>query len=401
MRTVWRFHSAGELIFGWGAVLETAEAARKLCLQRVFLLADPTLEKIGLVEKVAVPLRQSGIVVEVFPGGEPEPSLPAVLKAIEAATIFRPDGVIGLGGGSNMDMAKMVAKVLAHGGSPMDYVGDGKVPGPILPLICVPTTAGTGSEVSGADVFTDPSSNLKLGCLSNFLRPRVAIVDPQMSSTCPKKVTADSGIDALTHAIEAYTAVDNEVFPLPAGQSSVYQGRHFFGDMVAEKAIRLCGQYLKRAVLDGSDLEAREGMALAATLGGLAFSNVGVAAVHALEYPVGGAVHCSHGEGNGLLLPYVMRFNLPVRKKAMADIASWLGEDVAGLEVEQAALVGITAVEKLKEAIGIPGKLRDLGVKQEQLRPFAEKAFGIQRILRVNPRPVTVEDLEGILRAAW
>jgi alcohol dehydrogenase class IV len=245
------------------------------------------------------------------------------------------------------------------------------------------------------------STQLKLGSLSNYLRPRIAIVDPQMSVSCPKKVTADSGIDALTHAIEAFTAVDNEVFPLPKGQRSVYQGRHFFGDMVAEKAIKLCGQFLKRAVLDGNDLEAREGMALAATLGGLAFSNVGVAAVHALEYPIGGAVHCSHGEGNGLLLPYVMKFNLPERKKEFALIANWLGESTQGMDEDAAANKAVEAVEKLRSEIDIPGKLSQIGVKENQLHEFAVKAHSIQRILRVNPRTTSVEDLEKILRDAF
>jgi alcohol dehydrogenase class IV len=172
------------------------------------------------------------------------------------------------------------------------------------------------------------------------------------------------------------------------------------GDLLAEKAITLVGKYLRRAVRDGQDLEARDGMALAATTAGMAFSNVGVAAVHALEYPVGGATHCSHGAGNGLLLPFVMRFNMPARRREFATIARLLGEDVTGLEEQAAAERAVTAVERLKADIGIPQRLRDLGVKEEQLRPFAEKAFGIKRILRVNPRPVTADDLEAILRAA-
>jgi len=401
MRTVWRFHSAGELVFGWCAVRETGEICQRQKLRKVFVLTDKVLLNVGVVHKVLESLKAAGVDAVVYPGGEPEPTLDACNRAIEAAKGYGPDGIIGLGGGSNMDMAKITAKVLAHGGTPMDYVGDDRIPGPIMPLICIPTTAGTGSEVSGADVFTDSSTQLKLGSLSNYLRPRVAIVDPDLSSTCPKKVTADSGIDALTHAIEAFTAVDNEVFPLPEGQKSVYQGRHFFGSMVAEKAIRLCGSYLKRAVQDGSDHEAREGMAMAATLGGLAFSNVGVAAVHALEYPVGGAVHCSHGEGNGLLLPFVMRFNMPNRKKEFGWIANWLGVDTNGMSEDVAAEAAITAVNQLKRDIGIPERLRDLGVREDQLRTFAEKSHAIVRIMRVNPRAATVEDLEGILRQAW
>jgi alcohol dehydrogenase class IV len=235
---------------------------------------------------------------------------------------------------------------------------------------------------------------MKVGILSNHLRPRVAIVDPQLTVSCPPKVTADSGIDALTHAIEAYTAVDNAEFPLPPGEQTVYQGKHPLGDLLAEKAISLVGQYLRRAVHDGHDLEAREGMALAATLAGLAFSNVGVALVHAMEYPVGGATHCSHGAGNGLLLPYVMRFNLPARPREFATIARLLGK---AADPEAA----ITGVESLKADIGIPNRLRDLGVREEQLPSFAEKAAGIKRILRVNPRPATVADIESIFRSAY
>jgi alcohol dehydrogenase class IV len=299
-----------------------------------------------------------------------------------------------------MDLAKITATAFTHGGTPRDYIGDDKIPGPVLPLICMPTTAGTGSEVSGAAVLTDTESQIKVGILSNFLRPAVAVVDPLLTVSCPPKVTADSGIDALTHAIEAYTAVDNAHFPLPAGERTVYQGRHPFGDMLAEKAITLIGRHLRQAVAYGNNVEAREGMALGATLAGLSFSNVGVALVHAMEYPVGGATHCSHGAGNGLLLPFVMRFNMPARIKEFATIARLLGEDVEDMQVELAAVRAIEAVEKLRTDIGVPRRLRDLGVTEDQLRPFAEKACSIRRILRVNPRPVTVEDVEGIFRAA-
>jgi alcohol dehydrogenase class IV len=309
--------------------------------------------------------------------------------------------LLGLGGGSNMDLAKVTAVTLTHGGSPRDYLGDEKVPGPVLPVFCLPTTAGTGSEVSAAAVVTDTDNAIKVSTLSNYLRPRLALVDPLLTVSCPPKVTADSGIDALTHAIEATTAVDNEHFPLQSGERTVYQGKNPMADVMAEKAITLIAQFLRRAVRHGDDLEAREGMALAATLAGLAFSNSGVALVHALEYPVGGAVHCSHGAGNGLLLPYVMRFNLPTRVPVFARIARLLGEDTTGLKEEDAAERAITAVERLRADIGIPTRLRDIGVKQEQLAGFAEKAANIKRLLRVNPRPATAKDLEGILQAAF
>jgi alcohol dehydrogenase class IV len=398
MRTTWTFHSAGQLLFGRDAAKQLGEVTARLGVKRILIVTDPILTQVGLPERIRQPL--AGLAIEMFTEGEPEPSMKAADACIALAKRFKPDALVGLGGGSNMDLAKITATVLAHGGSPRDYVGDDKIPGPIAPLICMPTTAGTGSEVSAASVLTDTENKIKVGILSNYLRPRVAIVDPLLTVSCPAKVTADSGIDALTHAIEAYTAVDNADFPLPAGERSVYQGKHPLGDVMAEKAIALIGANLRRAVTNGNDLEARDGMALGATLAGLAFSNVGVALVHALEYPVGGATHCSHGAGNGLLLPFVMRFNQPARIKEFARIARLLGQEVAGLTDNQAADRAISAVEKLRNDIGIPKRLSDLGVRQDQLRPFADKAFSIKRILRVNPRPMTVEDLEGILQSA-
>jgi alcohol dehydrogenase class IV len=401
MRTTWTFHSAGQIVFGRGAVNQVGQLAQRLKLRRVLIVTDGRLVAAGLDRAVRDPLESAGVTVETFEGGQPEPSLDLAEQCAEAARRFAPDGLVGLGGGSNMDLAKIVAALLAHGGFLQDYVGEDRVPGPVLPLMCVPTTSGTGSEVTAASVLTDAANQIKVGVLSNFMRPKVAIVDPLLTVSCPAKVTADSGIDALTHAIEAYTAIDNEEFPLPEGERSVYQGRHPLGDCLAEKAIELIGRHLATAVREPHDLAAREGMALAATTAGLAFSNVGVALVHAMEYPVGGAVHCSHGAGNGLLLPFVMRYNLPARLERFARVAELLGEKTTGLSCEQAAERAIGAVERLKAEIGIPARLRDLGVTPEQLPRFAEKAFAIKRILRVNPRVPTVADVEEVYRAAY
>ncbi len=399
MRETFTFYSAGQLLFGRNAVRQLGDIAGRLRSKRALIVSDKILVKAGIVDKVRESL--PGLTLDVFDGGEPEPSIGMVLRCIEAAKAVRPDTVIGVGGGSNMDAAKLVAVALTHGGDPREYVGEEKIPGPILPLICVPTTAGTGSEVSAAAVFTDTDKQMKVSCLSNFLRPAAAIVDPLLTVSCPPKVSADSGIDALTHAIEGFTAVDNSAYPLPPGERSVYQGKNPFADMVAKKAIVLVGQFLRRVVADGNDLDAREGMSVAATLAGLAFSNSGVALVHAMEYPVGAAVHVSHGAGNGLLLPFVMRYNLTARRPAFAEIARWLGEDVTGLDETAAAERAILAVEKLKSDIGIPSRLRDLGVKEDQLRPFADKAFSLKRLMRVNPRYPTAEDIEHVFRQAW
>src|SRR6478672_10092430 len=370
MRTTFTFRSAGHLVFGRNAVRELGPILDRLGSKRVFVVTDKVLAKVGIVDQVKA---AAGRAVEVFDGGEPEPSLGMVRKCIAAAKEFRPETIIGLGGGSNMDAAKLAAVVLGHGGDVLDYVGENMVPGPVLPLVCVPTTAGTGSEVSAAAVFTNTDIQLKVSVLSYYLRPTAAVVDPLLTVSCPPKVTADSGIDALTHAIEGFTAVDNATYPLPPGEVSVYQGKNPFADMCAEKAITLVGKYLRRAVRDGNDLEARDGMALAATLGGLAFSNAGVALVHAMEYPVGAAVHCSHGCGNGLLVPHVMRYNLPGRERDFGYIAELLGDDTTGEFEAGAAEMAIKAVEDLRRDIGIPTRLRDIGVKEEMIPTFAEK----------------------------
>jgi alcohol dehydrogenase class IV len=300
-----------------------------------------------------------------------------------------------------MDLAKIVAVLLAHGGEPAKYFGFDNVPGPVLPLVCVPTTAGTGSEVSHAAVLTDKANAIKVSTLSRHLRPAIAVVDPALTDGCPRQVTADSGIDALTHAIEAYTAVDFSDLNAPEGAPVAYEGRFPLGDCLAEKAIALIGEHLVRAVTDGGNQAARDGMALGATLAGLSFSNCAVALVHALEYPIGGAVHVSHGAGNGLLLPYVMRYNLPARQAEFAQIAALLGENVAGLSDSAAAELAVSAVERLRRAIGIPERLRDLGVQRDQLPAFAEKAFAIKRLMDTNPRRPTEADLLAILEQAF
>ena len=389
------FHSAGSLVFGRDSVNQLGEIAGRLKAQRILIVTDPTLVNAGLVERVRVPLTAAEVTCEVFAGCVPEPPIEVVRAGVDAARSFQPDALLGLGGGSNMDAAKLVAIVLAHGGDATDWVGDSRVPGPVFPLICVPTTAGTGSEVSAAAVFTDTAKKMKVSTLSPYLRPAFAVVDPLLTVGCPKHVTADSGIDALTHAIEAYTAVSQAEFVKRPGGPSVYQGKNPLSDVMALECIRLVGKFLKRAVDDGNDLDARDGMALAGTLGGLAFANAGVALVHAMEYPVGGAVHVSHGAGNGLLLPYVMEYHRDCREHEFAEI----GDRLSGTSTADGA---IATIVQLRQEIGIPLRLRDLGVTEAMLPGFAEKAFAIKRLMRVNPRlPESADEILAIYRAAY
>ena len=400
MRTTWNFNTAGQLVFGRNAVDQIGDRVRQMGARRVLLVTDQTLLDAGLVDRVSAPLRAADVTVEVFAGGSPEPPLHAVNEAIAAARDCGAEVLLGLGGGSNMDIAKAAAVVLTHGGAVKDYAGDQVVPGPVFPLILVPTTSGTGSEVTAAAVLNDTDQGAKFSILSNHLRARFAVVDPLLTVSCPPAVTAASGIDALSHAVEAYTAVDNEAFPLPAGEATIYQGRHPLGDLLAERAIGLIGENLRRAVNDGDDLDAREGMALASTLAGMSFSNSGVAVVHALEYPLNDTVHTPHGVGCGLFLPYVMRFTGPARPQQMARIAELLESGDPAQPGDSAVERAAAAVEKLNADIGIPLRLRDVGISEAQLPAMADKAFTVKRILRVSPRSVAQEDLAAILRAA-
>lgn len=402
MRSIWNFYSAGQLTFGRGAITQLPQILARRHWKRPLVITDRQLVAVGISEKVTRLLQGHTEALRLFDEGEAEPAVATAERGIALAREMNPDVIIGLGGGSNMDLAKIVAAVHAHGGTANAYFGFDNIPGPLTPLICIPTTAGTGSEVSHAAVLTDTANQIKVSTLSNYLRPMYALVDPELTYTCPRKVTADSGIDALTHAIEAYTAVDSYELPATATGQQAYEGRFPLGECLAEKAISLVGQHLITAVNHGNDHVAREGMALAATTAGIAFSNCAVALVHALEYPLGGVLHCSHGAGNGLLLPYVMRFNLPARKREFARIAELLGENIRQLTEDAAAEKAITAVERINAAIGIPQRIRDLGGKREQLPGFAEKAFAIKRLMTMNPRPIaSAAELLLILEAAF
>ncbi len=400
-RDCWSFYSAGRLVFGTGAVARLGEFLKPWNCRRVLLVSDRMLEKAGVVETVLNAMSGTGFEITTFLEGEPEPSYNTAQAAIDAAMKRPPDAVIGVGGGSNMDLAKIVAAMLNNGGKFSEYAGYDRFSRPPIPLACIPTTAGTGSEVSHAAVLTDTANHLKVSFQSQLLRPKLALVDPKLMLSCPPKPTADSGIDALTHAIEAYTCVDFDKLAVPANEPFPYEGKNPLGDCFAERAIELIGKHLVTTVKEPRNLGAREGMALAATFAGLAFSNCAVAAVHALEYPMGGTLHCSHGAGNGLLLPHVMRFNLPVRSRELARVAELLGENVSDLSEADAAERAVTAVEKLNQAIGIPPRIRDLGGTHEQLPEFARKAFQIKRLMLLNGRPTTERDLLTILEAAF
>lgn len=400
MRTIWSFFTAPGLHFGRGAVERLGDSVRSLGIGRVFLVTDKVLGDLHL-ERIRRILNDADVAVTVFNGGQPEPTLPLVEEALAQAKAASCEGVIALGGGSNTDLAKSVSLLMTHGGRPQDYMGEYKVPGPVMPVIAISTTAGTGSEVSGVAILTDEAAHLKVGIADNHLRPRIAIYDPELTVSCPPSVTGDSGLDALTHAIEAYTAIDSTWLPVRSGETVVYQGKNPMTDILCEEAIRLVGRHMATAYFQPHNLEAREGMHLASLLAGLSFSNAGVTATHALEYAVGPAAHVSHGLGNALLLPYVMEYNLVARPRLFARVAELLGEPVTGLGDQAAGEAGIAAVRRLRAICRIPDRLRDVGIKEEQFPVLAEKAATSVRILRNQPRPAGVKELLAILKSAY
>jgi alcohol dehydrogenase class IV len=337
--------------------------------------------------------------VRVFDEAAPELPLEQVPLAADVARRHGADVVLGFGGGSCLDLAKVLALLLAHGGEPADYYGEGLVPGPVAPVVAVPTTAGTGSEVTPVAVVTDPSRTIKVGISSPHLIPAVAVCDPELTVSCPRAVTAAAGADALTHGIEAFTAVRRTPTP-ELSRERVFVGTNALTDLFAIEAVRAVAAHLQRACDVPDDLEARSGMMRAALAGGFAFGTAGTAAAHALQYPIGALTHTSHGAGVGTLIPYVMAFNAAERVEKLGDIARAMGAD--GGESEPAALAraAVRAVAGLLAAVGIPRTVADLGVPADRLPDMARDAMSARRLVENNPRPLDEEALLVLLRAA-
>ncbi len=355
------------------------------------LAAEPDFgAMVGTVEK-------AGLSVQVFDGTEGDLPITCITRCVAEHAGFAPDVVIGLGGGSCMDMAKTAALMLRHGGSIADYYGENKIPGPLPPVIAVPTTAGTGSEVTPVAVVGDVARNLKIGISSPYLIPAAALCDPDLTASCPPTLTAASGVDALTHAVEAFTALPRP-FAAELAVNNVFVGKNILSDQFALTAIANIWRFLKRAYADGADMEAREGMALAALSAGCAFGTAGTAAAHAIQYPVGNETHTPHGVGVALLLPYVMEFNRPNCVGSFAQIARTIG--LCGSD-EQLSHAVIDSVAELLKSLGIPGNLRELGLAEDRQDWTAESAIGAARLVNNNPRKLDLDAMRAITRAAY
>jgi alcohol dehydrogenase len=344
-------------------------------------------------------LEDAGVQVTTFTEVLPDVPVHQVSECAELAARVSPDVVVGMGGGSCLDLAKAVAVLLTHGGRPADYYGEMRVPGPVVPVVALPTTAGTGSEVTPVAVLTDPERISKVGISSPHLIPVAAVCDPELTLGCPPALTASAGADALSHAVEAFTAVRR---PVTAGLATerVFVGKNELTDTYALLGVRLIASSLHRAWSEPDDVGARESMMLGATAGGFALGTAGTAAAHAIQYPVGALTHTAHGIGVGALLPYVMEYNRPARVPELAAVAVAMGADAEAAQ-EDLADEAIDRVATLLASVGIPTTLAELGLPADQLRWTAEQASGAERLVANNPRPLDVDTLEHIVRAAY
>jgi alcohol dehydrogenase class IV len=402
--TVWEFSMADRVTFGTGAIGELDAELEAKGSDSALIVSDKGVKEAGIVEQVVSSL-PAGVDHAVFAEVEPDPSVAVFESAVAFARDFEPDIVVGVGGGSSIDVAKTTSIVYEHGGDIMDYVapptGEGKpVPGEGLPTVAVPTTAGTGSETSPVSVISLPDRRLKVGISSRHQYPNLALVDPALTISLPAGPTASSGMDALSHAIEAYTTrrYDMKQRADSPTERPDYDGRTVLTDQLARKAIELIGDNLRRAVNNGSDLEARRNMSMASLLAGVAFTNAGLGATHAIAYPIAGEHHTPHGVTIATLLPEVMRFNATSAFDRYADVAELLGENLDGLSRDQKAERAADAVGKLAADVGIPGGVSELGVSEDEIPTLAADTMEVQRLLAGNPRRVEQDDVEGILR---
>jgi alcohol dehydrogenase len=379
--------------FGSGSIAGLASIVAGLG-ERVVICTDPVIAATPALLAGVEALSAAGIEVTLVSCGEPELPVAAVEQAVAEATLAQPDVVVGWGGGSSLDLAKVVALLLTYPAPLSQYYGENAVPGPVLPLVAVPTTAGTGSEVTPVAVVADPERQLKVGVSSPHLVPTAAVVDPDLTVGCPPVVSAHSGIDALTHAVESLTA--RQARPAWGSELPVFIGRGVLTASLSLQAATAIGPALARAVSDGTDLDARTALAHGSLLAGMAFGTAGTHLSHALQYPLGAATHTSHGLGVGLLLPYVVAACAPATAPQLAQLAeAW---DLPG---EGAAADAVVArIIEIRAAIGIPHSLAEIGVDAAMIPTLVDQALTVKRLVGNAPVEADQTVLTSILTQA-
>ena len=384
MLVAYQFQTPTKIISGIGSTAEIIKELNDLHAKKVLLITDPGLVQAGVAQQVVEMLKQAAVEVEIFDAVEPDPSIQVATKAAEMAKNVKANVLIALGGGSAIDTAKSAALLVTNGGYLKDYAGVNKVVKPILPLIAVPTTAGTGSEVTIFAVMSDPDKQEKFTISSALIAPAVAVLDPLLTLKLPPSVTAFTGMDALTHAIEAFT-------------SSIAQPAT---DALALSAIKLVLKHLPVAVGRGDNIKARDGMLQASLLAGIAFNNAFLGLAHAIASPLGGHFHVPHGLANAVMLPYVMEYNLPTAVRRYAEIGCALGLQAVGDTPRAVAEKTVAAITQLARDINIPEKLSNIGAKEELLPLVARDALkSIQ--LKFNVRNASEKEILALLQKAY
>lgn len=380
------FNTTKSIICEPGAVARLGSIVKAQIGERVQIVTDKGLIDAGLLAPVEQSLQSAGVSFVVFDAVIADPPAHVVMAATSQAVVAKAQGIIGLGGGSSMDVAKLVALLACSGEALEDIYGIGMVKGQRLPLIQIPTTAGTGSEVTPISIITVGETEKK-GVIAPQLLPDLAILDAELTLRLPPHVTAATGIDAMVHAIESYT--------------SASANNNLVSKTLARQALTLLGANIITAVKHGDDIDARSNMLLGSMLAGQAFANSPVAAVHALAYPIGGIFHVPHGLSNALILPYVMRFNAEVCGKDYAALALDAFPDLVGKTEVQRVDAFISRLADLNQLLGLETQLRQVGIKESDLANMASEAMKQTRLLVNNPRPLEESDILSIYQQAW
>ena len=370
------------IIFGMGSLAQLPELLVESGSNHVFLISDGGLAKLGVVEKIESIIQNSGITCTTYLGVLPNPTVSIVDEATALYTQCGATSIVALGGGSSMDVAKAVGVLANYGGSITQYEGNFKVPGPIVPMIAIPTTAGTGSEVTASAVITDESRNYKLSVFSYELLPRYALLDPALIMTAPASIAASCGVDALIHAMEAY--ISTKATP--------------FSDAMAEKAMALIGANLRRFVANRQDEDAACAMMLGCNFAGIAFAWARLGNVHAMSHPVSGYFHVAHGVANSILLPTVLEYNALADHGRYKKMYNYIHQGSPCIENFQPQML-VDEIRKLNNELGIPARLSDVGVTADKIPAMAEDAMKSGNI-PANPRQTTLKDMIALYEKA-
>ncbi|GAE25966.1 alcohol dehydrogenase [Halalkalibacter wakoensis JCM 9140] len=377
-----RYEIPTAIEFGSGSIKTLPQHVRGFGGTKVLIVCDPGVLHAGVVAKLEEPLKAAGIPYEVFSEIEADPAIQSVDKGLHLGKENNCDVVVGVGGGSSLDTAKAIGLMLNNPGHIRDYVGLNLVPNPSVPVIAVPTTAGTGSEITIWSVLSDKQAKVKLSVGSVYNCPNLAIADPELTVSLPPHITAATGMDALTHAMESY--VNKATQPISEGLSV--------------QSMKMISENLRLAVVQGENLEARSNMLLASLIAAMAFNSTRLGLAHALAIPLGAHFKIPHGTVNAILLPEVMKFNVIGNPKKFAEIAAIFGVNTYNLTEREAAEKSVEAIRQLNHDVGITQTLSDFGVKEEHLDQIVEEAM-LSGNVPVNPRKPTLEDLKNICRA--